>query len=345
MLSPNNLAIIAGAGSRKTESIIEMALSDSPGKTLVTTYANGNLDQIVRRVYGKAGHIPSNVNIVSWYTFLLRQCARPYQHYLLGDAPLIRSINFKRPKPWMVSRSRPLQHYLDKANNIYSEGLSDFICRIDQASNGKVINRLSSLYERIVIDEAQDLSGYDLDLLARLFVSPIEIVMVGDPRQCTYVTNQVNRNRRFRRTGLGAWLQKHEEQCRIEERVENHRCNQAICDYADALYPDFPSTKSQNFEVTGHDGVFEITRPEVASYLREYQPVILRDSIVSNTMEYPATNFGVAKGCTYDRVLIFPTNPMKQYIRSHDLSSLRPLAVTRLYIAVTRARHSVTFVM
>jgi ATP-dependent DNA helicase UvrD/PcrA len=52
-------------------------------------------------------------------------------------------------------------------------------------------------------------------------------------------------------------------------------------------------------------------------------------------------NIGVSKGSTFDRVLIFPTNPIRQYLITKDHTRLK--ARERLYVAVTRARHSVAF--
>jgi hypothetical protein len=57
----------------------------------------------------------------------------------------------------------------------------------------------------------------------------------------------------------------------------------------------------------------------------------------------PAMNIGVAKGSTFDRVLIFPTKPMKQYLADGEPTKLR--APERLYVAVTRARHSAAFMV
>ena len=54
-------------------------------------------------------------------------------------------------------------------------------------------------------------------------------------------------------------------------------------------------------------------------------------------------NIGVSKGSTFDRVLIFPTKPMLQYIKSGNPDVLA--AREHLYVAVTRARHSVAFVV
>jgi len=53
-------------------------------------------------------------------------------------------------------------------------------------------------------------------------------------------------------------------------------------------------------------------------------------------------NIGVAKGSTFDRVLLFPTNPILRYLEDRDETKLK--APERLYVAVTRARFSVAFV-
>ena len=39
------------------------------------------------------------------------------------------------------------------------------------------------------VDEMQDLAGYDLALLEKLFGSALPVTAVGDPRQGTYSTN------------------------------------------------------------------------------------------------------------------------------------------------------------
>jgi DNA helicase-2/ATP-dependent DNA helicase PcrA len=150
-------------------------------------------------------------------------------------------------------------------------------------------------------------------------------------------------SKKYRGSGLVKWFEERARTCHLEDRRDNFRCNQAICDFADALYPDMNATTSQNSEITGHDGVFEITLSEVDAYVKQYNPVILRDSRSTNVLGHKAINIGVAKGSTYDRVLIFPTKPMKIYLKNRNPSAMT--SVTRLYIAVTRARFSATFVV
>jgi hypothetical protein len=129
----------------------------------------------------------------------------------------------------------------------------------------------------------------------------------------------------------------------LEQRCESFRCNQPICDFADALYPELPATTSRNTELTGHDGIFTVPRSQVLEYVREHGPIVLRHDKNWDTLGLSATNFGLSKGATYDRVLIFPTEPIRRYLLSKNLSVLT--SKDRLYVAVTRARHSVAFVV
>jgi DNA helicase II / ATP-dependent DNA helicase PcrA len=220
--------------------------------------------------------------------------------------------------------------------------VSDLVCKINAASSGKVIARLESMYDEIYLDEVQDLVGYDLDLLDLLFESSIGVTVVGDPRQHTFSTNQGLRNKRYRGAGLIDWLAERAEICAREDRQVSHRCNQEICDFASDLFPDYPRITSADDQVTGHDGIQTVSRFEVLEYAEHYRPQVLRHDKRADTQGLPAMNFGVAKGSTFDRVLIFPTKPIQEYLEHRDPSRLKKPET--LYVAVTRARYSVTFV-
>ena len=70
---------------------------------------------------------------------------------------------------------------------------------------------------------------------------------------------------------------------------------------------------------------------------------MLRWNKRADTFGLPAMNIGVSKGSTFDRVLIVPTNPIRKYLADGDHTALRSREM--LYVAVTRARHSVAFVL
>ena len=57
----------------------------------------------------------------------------------------------------------------------------------------------------------------------------------------------------------------------------------------------------------------------------------------------PAINFGDAKGLTFERVLIYPTKPILAWLKDCN-SKLEPKSRAKLYVAITRAMHSVAFI-
>jgi superfamily I DNA/RNA helicase len=344
MPSPTDYAVIAAAGSRKTQGIIEAALAaPAERRVLITTYTRENSGEVVRRIHRANGCVPPNVTVSPWFTFLISQAARPYQSAITGKIDYARSLNFKGQHPRGVPRSKPLQYYFDPNADFYRDGVSEFVVHADQATGGLVVRRLEALYDEVYIDELQDLSGYDLNFLDLLFASSIRVTVVGDPRQHTYRTNQSLKNSQYLGHAMVGWLKQRSGVCVIKESTQSWRSNQEICDWADAIYPELPATTSQNDERTGHDGVFRVVREYVQEYVEQYDPTILRWNRNCDTMGFPAMNIGQSKGSTFDRVLIFPTQPMLQYLRSGDPARLK--APEHLYVAVTRARYSVAFVI
>lgn len=94
---------------------------------------------------------------------------------------------------------------------------------------------------------------------------------------------------------------------------------------------------------TEHDGVFFISPADVPDYVAQHNPVVLRPNKDQDTLGLGATNIGVSKGSTYDRVLIFPTASIKRYLTQRDATELKE--PEKLYVAVTRARFSAAFVV
>jgi hypothetical protein len=253
----------------------------------------------------------------------------------------VRSIDYLTPRPVFLRKER----YLNKGGDLYRDKVAEFVRDCNRASGGRVIRRLEGMYDALFIDELQDLAGADLDVLDDLFLSAIEVTIVGDPRQATFSTNRSLRNRGYRRSQIYRWIKEREKTGKIvvAESNESLRCNQAICDFADSLFPDFPKTVSRNSNRTGHDGVFPVRKADVREYVTRYAPAILRYDKRAKTDGYAAINIGRCKGRTYDRVLVFPTSTMVKFYQTRDPSHAGDIA--KLYVAVTRARFSVAFVL
>lgn len=343
MPSKNNV-IIASAGSGKTTYLVDEALSRGSDRVLLTTYTIEGTAQIRNYILERVGVIPSNITVMSWFSFLLRDGVRPYQRYLTSRQR-IPNVDFVGKRPKYARKADVDKFYLNTLGWIYRNETSDFVVAANQVSGGKVIKRLEEIYDYIMIDEIQDVAGCDLDFIKLLMESSISVTAVGDVRQATYSTNTASKNKQYRGVEIFAWLEqlKRMELFTITERTDCYRCNQDICNIADSLYPHLPKTISMNTTETDHDGVFFITPEDVPSYMERFRPIVLRYSKRTNTLGLDARNVGAVKGMGFDRVLIFPTSPWRKFLSTKDLTKAGDIA--KLYVAITRARQSVAFVL
>lgn len=346
-----NRVVIASAGSGKTTSLVRDTLDSPDESTLILTYTNENLENIRKAFAREAGTVPPNVKISSWYAFLLSEGARPY-HNFVSAGPRARTVNFAAgsagadPARRFIRAADTERYYFDGSRGAYSDKIAEYVCQCEVKSGGKVSARLRGIYKMIFIDEVQDLSGWDLEILRFLLGSGIEVVVVGYPRQATYSTNNSNKNSQYKGAKIVDFFARFQEEglCAIENQATSHRCNQLICDLADLLYPSLPASRSMNGETTGHDGIFFIRREDAVSYHGEYSPIVLRYDVRANTEGLGAKNFGASKGLTFDRVLVFPTPAIIDFLHTGSGTALADGTRAKLYVAITRAKFSVAFV-
>lgn len=340
----NNRVIISAAGSGKTTTIVKEAISNPHHKIAVMTYTLNNVNEIRQKFYKLHGSIPNNVTILSWFSFLLRECVRPYQNFVY-DKHRIESIAFVNFRSAKYVKKSNMDGYFLSGRNIYTDKISEFALMCNQKSNGLVINRLEAMFDTIFVDEVQDLAGYDLDLIELLFRSKINMLLVGDNRQATYATNSSAKNKQYKGINIIDLFKSWEKKgiCEKSYLLRSYRCNQSICDLADRLYPEMPKTVSQNHDVVGHDGIFVVSEDKVDRYMTIYSPKVLRYDKRTTCKGYGANNFGDSKGLEFPRVLIFPNGPIKKYLSSGNLEHVKK-SRAKLYVAITRAKHSVAFV-
>lgn len=343
----NNKVIIAAAGSGKTSLLINEALQAGSEEVLISTFTNANEAEIRRKMIKKQGMIPKNVTIKTWYSLLLQHGVKPFQNYLYENE--IKGMVLVAGQSALYSKQKDVQkHYLTSENKIYSDKISKFSVRCNEICSGKVIQRIGRIYRHIFIDEVQDLSGFDLEFLKLLFDSDIRILLVGDPRQGTYSTANSPKHKQFKKSEIASFFMTMQNKLEIDTSSLgiNYRSNSQICDLSNKLFPEEPATISGNSETTGHDGVFMVASSDVTNYLDKYPNSVQlrhsrRDKKVNTS--YSVMNFGGSKGLSFDRVLIFPTRPMVNWLRDHNFN-MQLESRSKFYVAVTRAKYSVAFV-
>jgi DNA helicase-2/ATP-dependent DNA helicase PcrA len=341
----NNRVIIASAGSGKTTTIVDDACGDDTRRAAIITYTNNGREEITAKAYQRFGCVPPQVHISTWYAFLLRHFVRPYQNCL--HDPRVAGIQFVNGRSAPYVREDIIgRHYFSGPDRIYVDKVSKFACKVIEKTDGLPLQRFEQIFDRLFIDESQDLAGYDLELVEMLLKSNIEIMLVGDHRQATYSTNSAAKNKKYGGPNIVLKFEEWEKAgfCGIDYHNYSHRCIQAICDLADQFHPKAPDTESRNTVVTGHDGVFAVRKSHVSTYMDTYNPKPLRYSRATKNIPGNPLNYGTAKGMTFERTLIYPHGPLKKYLLTGDLKDAGK-EIDKIYVAITRARQSVAFVI
>jgi len=348
-----NKLIIAAAGAGKTTYLIYESLKHDE-EVLITTYTEANESEIKKKFIEINGFIPKNVTIQTWFSMLLQHGVKPYQAYLtdkrIHGMLLVNQqsgLKFRGKFPVYYKEEDVDKHYFSKEYKIYSDKLSKFVFKCNEKSKGIVFDRLSRVYDYIFIDEVQDLAGYDLELIKLLFQTDSNVVLVGDPRQTTYNTHWEKKNKQYQDGKIKEFIQDQCKKTSVEIDEINLNCsyrnNEFICQFSSRLFPNYTvPTSNQNDEVE-HKGIFFIKEKDVDVYLTKYQPLQLvwsRGKKVNAS--YSVMNFGESKGLGFNRVLIYPTKPILDFILKNK--NLDGTSRAKFYVAITRARYSVGIV-
>lgn len=343
-----NILTLAVAGSRKTQGIVDAcAASPAHERILILTYTRVNQDELRARLASQAGD-RANIEVMGWFTFLIAHFVRPFVPFVF-PGQRIHGFDFESD-PQQYAGVATYSRYFNRSGHGRRVHLSQLATRICDASGESPISRLVRLYDRIYIDEVQDLCGYDLDVLTRLLRSACPVWMVGDVRQAVLSTNpREQKNKKFMYMAVWKWFQAAQKAglLRIEQRATTWRCRREIAEFADSLFSHtwgFEQTVSLNDVATDHDGLFFVREEHVDAYLQEFEPLFLRATANSARDKlWDFMNFKVSKGLTRERVLIWPTEAITKFVtRSIALSETQ---AADLYVAATRAEQSVTFVV
>lgn len=340
-----NRVIIACAGSGKTTRLVSEALENRDRRIAIITYTNNNTREISERFGKRNSGVPKHVDVMTWFGFLLRECARPYQRSKYAEKRIEALLFVNQQSAKYVKEADTSRHYFANGELIYSDKIAKFVVECEEKSSKAVTARLRQVYTDVFIDEFQDLAGWDLEVIKLLLRSSIRVTLVGDPRQHIYSTNPSPKNKQY--LGIKVvplvkdWMQN--GLCALQDMNVTHRCNQAICDFANALWPGMDAMTPSRNDATDHDGIYLVGKNAVEQYIRRFDPQVLRHDKRAGTYGCEAVNFGLAKGLQFERALIVPTDPIKKYLQSGELSHVEK-SKDKLHVAVTRAFHSVAFV-
>lgn len=366
----DNKVIFAAAGNGKTYSICKQAkdiVDSTKGCVLLISYTNEGIRSLEKE-YKKqnSGVLDERVIIKSWYSFLLSDFIKPYQCFLNLkykrykkdlDCKIpenhVSSIAFYSEDPPRYYGQTHIQYYLNSAGDVYPNRTSEFAFLCNEHSKGKTIARIENIYTNIYIDELQDYAGWDLELIKLLFASKIRVTCVGDYKQATYRTNNSLKNKQYRDEKIREFFSLLEKKglCSLFYDNTTRRFNQEICEFINTVFDDTESLVEENTDTAMHNedntGVYILDSNNMAKYCELYNPVVLRyDKKAKIEFEHNCTvlNYGASKGSTYERTVIIPVSTVMPFlINQKEITSNQTRS--KFYVACTRARHSVVFVV
>ena len=339
--------IVAGAGAGKTTYVVREAIKNKDKRILITTYTQANEGEIRSKFVEENGCVPGHVTIQTWFSFLLQDGVRPYQGRRFKDR--IGRLVLMNGASALYTKETDRKHYLTDEGLIYSDKIAKLAVSCNTLSGGAVIKRIEGIYDIIYVDELQDITGNDLDFLKLIAASTCDLVMVGDPRQGTYSTNNSAKNGKVRKdkTKLVDFFAGDKTlNISVDNTTlgTNYRCFSTICDLSNKLYPAMAAVTSGYSAIDGHQGLFLVKKADTEAYLAKYRPMQLRwNARTKVDVDYRVMNFGKSKGLTFDRVLIYLPNSMLKWLKDSN-AELAGESRAKLYVAITRARHSVAFV-
>lgn len=338
-----NKVLVAVAGAGKTHRIAnEIAESRCRDRILVLTYTVRNQLEDASRIALAEENSEGQPCVMGWMTFLLNEIVRPYLP-LKYPAVELRGLGIDPPTfKYLEDKNR----YFNKDGDAYPGTLAKLAVDVAKASKNAPMKRLELLYDAIYIDEAQDLRGNDLEIIASLFKSTINITVVFDPRQSVLATTKHDtKNKPYRGVRAMDFYKKMEEKklCIVENLNETRRFVPEIAAFSDFVisgHGNFPKTISHVVGKGGHQGVFIISKDKVQGYAKQHNATILRWSKSSGDYpSLPVANFGECKGMQCDHTVIIATAPIVNFLVKG--TPLSEESACKFYVAVTRARYSV----
>lgn len=340
--------IIAGAGTGKTTLLKDVAIERcDERRVLYLTYTIANAGEFKAAVTGELGHLPANITIMTWFSFLLVHGVRPYPANDFSNRIDRILFNEGRATQRRGVHRGDESYYCPKRGVIYRSRLSDLAALCDEQWQGEVTDRICAIYDIILVDEGQDFAGYDYEILGALMQKAYEMIVVGDPRQQTYRTGNESKYSNvphvfdFLRTHYGYTLD-------TETLSITYRCSKDVIDLANSLYPMMPQVVPCSERKPNEPGQIlkvEKTNFEAWANARKQPFTVLRYSTKTKVPDgFRTMNIGDSKGLTLDDVVIFPTSDMKRWIDNKRVD-FKDRTRARLYVAITRAHGDLIFVI
>ena len=324
--------ILAVAGSGKSTLILNDLSPHS--RSLILTYTNQNLFSLSKSIRERnGGVIPENIEVSTYFSFLYSFCIRPYLSYKLRDNGFV--YGALPTEVLKIPRSN-ISHYMTKGRYLYAPRAAKLLR--DRNLTGQVLDRLSTHFDKLYIDEVQDFAGNDFNFILELSQARIDTLFTGDYFQHTYDTSRDGNTRSsLHKKGVAAYSLEFEKAgFRVDSQLlsRSHRCSPTVCEYI---------SSELGIEISSHRS--EPTEVERIDSAELEQSIFDDPSVVklfyNNSREYDcfSNNWGNSKGLnSYHDVCVVLNKKTAQMLSIGKGRDIPEATKNKLYVACSRAR-------
>ena len=227
---------------------------------------------------------------------------------------------------------RSAAFYMNAERLMYANRIAH-LC--NQRCSAEIKARLDKYYDWFMVDEVQDISGRDFNLLLDIIPDKCNSLFVGDFYQHTFDTSRdgnVNQSlysnyntylRRWRTAGVA-----------IDNTTlsKTHRCSEEICEFVTRIGISIGSTGVAN------GNVVEILNQEDADAIISDDRIPKLFYSKSNTYQCTSMNWGESKGIDHFNDVCVVLNKASMALFSKNaLNTMNPQTKNKFYVACTRA--------
>lgn len=377
----NNTIYIAAAGAGKTTFILRQAIElykkglHNGKKILIVTYTDNNQNNIRQKFLNEYGGIPKGIVILGWFTFLLDYWIRPFKgtvieqlynrHIGMSFVEGISGTKALSNGQIITTYHNDTEKFLDSSlKHLYSDKMAEFAYKCWEQNKADLLDRMSNIADTIFIDEAQDLTAWDFEIMKILIRSgQVNCILYGDPRQSTYKTSASAKYSKY--SGDIALFAENEINQKRRRFVtidtttlsKSHRCDASICAFASSILPYFPATEmclcpectNRRKTYTLPKGVFLVKEQDVQRFADVYNPLsLIWDKKVRIKVQTKfVLNWGESKGLQADATLIYMTKTLLNWYKSakRPKNEISQETLHKFYVAVTRAKYTVGLIV
>nr|WP_114788086.1 AAA family ATPase [Lactiplantibacillus plantarum] len=339
--------IQAVAGAGKTYHVAN-SFSNSM-RCMYVTFTNENVNNIYTELI-KGGRNLENCNVSTFSKFICDWFIRPFFPKLRPCLGSFKGFTTLNPPENTQNRNNGYvkdsyaRHYVDETGRLYLSRISELVTKQKRELRELMFQRIGWFTDILIVDEYQDLTGKDFDLLKLLVKQKFfDVTLVGDVFQ-TGVSQSVQRKESkllgfnqdvdtfddFMKGIFGSKKLIIDNTSLIRSRRISPSCAEFVEEHLGIEIKSMGVTTTGVHRVTGVD--------ELNLIMSNKMTVLIFSRNV--THDFPNEDYNswsYVKGSTCGDVLVVLTTKTDKILESEELTGIPRKTLNKLYVALTRA--------